>query len=364
MRVGDVCAAVEAWAPAGLAYEWDRSGLRIGSPDAEVSRVVVALTATRAVYEKAKEVGAEMVVAHHPPIWRPLETLRTDNPETRLWVDFAAAGIAVYGAHTNLDLTPGGVNAVLAERLGLADTRVLLPARHAAQVKLVTFVPESHLDAVRQAVCDAGAGVIGAYTQCSFSTPGTGTFLPGDEAQPFSGEVGKVNEEPERRFETLVLRARLPRVLQALRRAHPYEEPAYDIVTLENVDPAIGLGLQGDLPEPTNLARFAEFVRTALEVDHVRYVGDPERAVRRVGVIGGSGGGEARHVPGEVDALVTGDVAYHDAVEALDRGLALVDAGHQGTEKFIVAALADYLATTLPDLEAFPYDEPEVFRLA
>src|SRR5690606_39033411 len=131
--------------------------------------------------------------------------------------------------------------------------------------------------AVRQAVCDAGAGVIGAYTQCSFSTPGTGTFLPGDEAQPFSGEVGKVNEEPERRFETLVLRARLPRVLQALRRAHPYEEPAYDIVTLENVDPAIGLGLQGDLPEPTNLARFAEFVRTALEVDHVRYVGDPER---------------------------------------------------------------------------------------
>jgi len=364
VKVRDVCRAVEELAPLALAYAWDKPGLRIGDPDAEVSHVLVALTVTRAAYERARAVGAQMIVSHHPPLWEPLATLRTDDPAVRLLVDLAHDGIACYAAHTNLDLAPGGVNDALAARLGLANRRPLLPAPQGAQVKLVTFVPESHLAAVRDAVCAAGAGVIGEYTHCSFSAPGTGTFLPGEAAQPFSGEKHRVNEEPERRFETLVQKARLPRVLEALFGAHPYEEPAYDVVPLENTDRSIGLGVRGELAEPLALDRFAAAVRAALELDHVRVAGDPARSVRSVAVIGGAGGGEAARVPRDVDVLVTGDVGYHAAVDAVERGLALIDAGHDGTERGIVSELARYLSLKLPPLQATAFGEPTVLRLA
>lgn len=364
MKVHEVVAVLEERAPAAWAYSWDKPGLRIGNPSATVSGVLVALTLTRAVFEKARSEGADLLVLHHPPVWRALDVIRTDDPETRLLLDVAAAGIACYAAHTNLDVAPGGVSAQLAEKLGLLDTRPLIPAPHATQVKLVTFVPEEHLARVRDAVCAAGAGVIGDYTQCSFSTPGVGTFLPGDSAEPYSGEKGRVNEEPERRLEVLVSKARLPRVLQALFEAHPYEEVAYDVVCLENWDDSIGLGCRGRLAKPMELDGFARHVRDALELSHVRYAGDPRRRVENVAVIGGAGGSEFRHVPRGIDALVTGDVRYHDATDALERGLSVVDAGHEGTERFIVSSLTELLASKFPTLSISPYTEPEVFRLA
>lgn len=370
MSVRDVCGAIEAWAPLGYAYDWDKPGLSIGNPKARVTRVLVCLTVTRPAFRAARKLRAEMVVSHHPLIWEALKTLRTDDPHTRLCLDFAHAGIACYAAHTNLDVARGGVSAVLAEQLGLLESRPLFPVKHAAQVKLVTFVPETHLPQVRGAVSAAGAGVIGEYTHCSFSTEGIGTFKPGGKARPFAGKKGAVNEEAERRFEILVPKARLSQVLEALLTTHPYEEVAYDIVTLENSDPAIGLGMRGTLARPVTLRSFARHVCLALKVAHVRTVGPLAKRVRRVAVLGGAGGGEVGavpgaplRVPGGIDVLVTGDVKYHDACAAMDRDLAVIDAGHAATEKPIVAAMARYLRKELKGLKVTTYIEPEYFTV-
>lgn len=363
MKVHDVIAAMERLAPAGLAYSWDKAGLAIGSPDARVSRVIVALTVLPETLEKARKLKADMIVAHHPPIWSPLTSLRTDDPQTKLCLDIAGAGIAVFSAHTNLDVVPGGVNHVLAQRLELKRTAPLIPVDHARQVKLVTFVPEKNLAEVREALCAAGAGAIGDYTHCTFSTPGTGTFLPGETANPHLGSKQRLNEEAELRFETVVPKVRLGQVIEALMRSHPYEEVAYDIVQLENSDPSVSLGLRGELDKPITLRTFAARTRAALGIGHLRYNGDPGRRVQRVGVLGGSGGGSVEDLPRDIDVFVTGDVKYHDALTANANGLAVIDAGHHGTEKWIVPELAAYLKRTLKGLKVSSYMEPETFRV-
>jgi len=363
VKVRDVMAAIEQLAPAELAYDWDKAGLAIGDPDAVVSRVFVALSVTPETLQKARKVDAQMIVAHHPPIWSPLTALRTDDPNTKLCLDIAKAEIAVFSAHTNLDVVPGGVNHVLARRLDLQRIAPLIPVAHARQVKLVTFVPEADLAAVREAVCGAGAGVIGEYTHCSFSTPGTGTFWPGDAANPHLGKKDRLNQEPEHRFETLVSEARLGAVIEALMKAHPYEEVAYDVVPLDNNDPSISLGLRGEIERPITLRTFAARTREALGVSHVRYNGDPRRKVHRVGVLGGAGGGSVEELPQDIDVFVTGDVKYHDALTAEMKGLAVIDAGHHGTEKWIVPELSAYLKRTLKDLKVSSYMEPEPFRV-
>ncbi len=356
--------ALEAWAPPAFAYDWDRPGLSMGSPDRRVSRVLVCLTLCREALEKARQLRAQIMVSHHPLIHEPLKHLRSDDPHARLCIDIARANIAVFSAHTNLDVAPGGVSHVLAERLHLLQTRPLLPAPHAAQVKLVTFVPESHLRRVRDAVCAAGAGIIGDYTHCSFSAPGTGTFLPGEKASPFSGKKQQINEEPEMRFETIVTKARLDDALRALRATHPYEEAAFDIVRLDNLDPAVGLGVRGTLETPMPLGDFAAITAKALGVSHVRIVGKPARRVRSVAVLGGSGGGEISRIPADIDVYVTGDVNYHQACAAHARGLAVIDAGHAGTEACIVPVIAAYLRGHFPGIAVHTWREPERFQVA
>ncbi len=360
VRVQDVCAAIEYMAPAAWAYDWDNVGLQVGDPEAPVSRILVALTVTRDVIAAAQRAKASMIVAHHPLIWRPLKTLREDTPTAALCVELVRANIACFVAHTNLDVAPEGVNAALAEQLGLKEVKPLLPAPQARQVKLVTFVPESHLAAVQDAVFKSGAGHIGDYACCSFSALGTGTFTPSANARPFLGETERLNEEPERRFEVLVAKERLPKVLEALLAAHPYEEPAYDIIALENPNPRAGLGVRGVLGKPMPLDRFAKYVRDKLDATATRFVGDAECQIQNVAVIGGSGGGEASQMPPGIDVLVTGDLKYHDALAALDAGVAVVDAGHAAMEKWALPRLANYVRNTLP-IETAVCLESEVF---
>jgi hypothetical protein len=253
------------------------------------------------------------------------------------------------------------VNHALADAIGFAETSHLFPVTHAETWKLVTFVPESHLANVRDAVCAAGAGGIGDYTHCTFSAPGTGTFLPLAGADPFSGKKFQLNEEPERRFETIFPKYALHDVLVALRKAHPYEEPAYDLIKLENPDPRATLGLRFALPKPMKLAAFAELVRKRLDLSHVRYSGKSAASVRNVAIMGGAGGSSAPRVPKDVDVFVTGDVKYHDAVDACARGLAIIDAGHHGTELPIVNAISSRLRSAFPKLRVKPYLESDPF---
>lgn len=362
MKAREIAAAIDDRAPPALAYPGDNIGFNIGDPSTEVTRVVAALTVTEDVFRAARRARAQMIVSHHPAFREPMSALRTDDPLTRLCVNMAAAGIVCYAAHTNLDVVPGGVNDVLADRLALRDRRPLAPVPHAGQVKLTTFVPAEHLAQVREAVCAAGAGVIGEYTHCTFSAPGVGTFRPSEKATPFSGKRLRVNEEPELRFETLVPKARLNQVLDALQAAHPYEQPAYDMVMLENRDPSVGLGVRGRLAKPVSLSDFARGVRRALEVTHVRVVGDLNRKVQTIGVLGGGGGRYISHTPPLVDVLVTGDVGYHDAWTAELRNLALVDAGHAGTEKWIVPVIVRFLKKRFPTLSVVAHVERDVFH--
>ncbi|MFP4502269.1 MAG: Nif3-like dinuclear metal center hexameric protein [Candidatus Hydrogenedentota bacterium] len=363
LTVADVMDILERWAPAALAYDWDRTGLNIGAPDAPLSSALTCLSITRPAFDQARKAGAELIVSHHPVLWEPLKTLRTDAANTRLCLDIANAGMAALSLHTNLDVAPNGLNHLLAEKLGVEECTPLLAAPQAKQVKLVVFVPNTHLAVLREAVSQAGAGVIGDYTHCTFSTPGTGTFLPGAGTNPFSGEKGQVNEEAERRFEVLVAEARLGQVLAAMREAHPYEEVAYDLYELNNTDPDVGLGLRGCLPKPVALADFAAHVRKALGVKHVRFAGQARRKVRTVAMLGGGGGGDAGKIPDDIDVYVTGDVKYHDALAAVERGMAVIDATHEGTERFVAQALSDYLRKACPDLTVRAYQEPEVFRV-
>jgi len=362
ITVNTICQAMDAWAPQSLAYEWDKVGLQIGEPGQPVKRVLACLTITAAAAAKAEQWGAQMIVAHHPILFSALKTLRTDDPHTRLCLRLAARNIACFAAHTNLDVVPDGVNTLLAETLGLQDIAPLIPSPRAGQVKLISFVPDSHLEAVRNAVFNAGAGEIGDYTACSFSSPGTGTFRPGESADPFSGTPGVLNEVSERRFETIVTRAVMSRVLAALRDAHPYEEPGYDIVPLERHDPRFGLGARGTLARALTLRDFAESVREALKLSHVRTVGDPRRKVQRIAVCGGAGGGEIPAIPRDIDVYVTGDLKYHEADAAQERGLALIDASHDGTERNIASAIAKHLKKAVPGLVTKAFIEPEIFQ--
>ena len=362
MRASDVIGAMNAWAPESLAYSWDKVGLATGTPDQKVTKVVTALTVTQDTLQFARRAKAQMIVSHHPLIWEPFTTLREDNPLSKLYLDIARAGIACYSAHTNLDVAQRGVNHVLADRLGLKKKASLFSVPQATQSKLVVFVPETHLIRVREAVFTAGAGGIGDYTECSFSGHGHGTFLPHENARPFAGRIGKLNDDPEIRFETLLPSEFKGRIIDALREAHPYEEPAFDVIPLEMDSPTYSLGLRGELPKPVSLDAFARLVKKKLEINHVRVCGKGSDKVQRVAVMGGAGGDSAGDVPSDVDVFVTGDVKYHSALDAVESGLRIVDAGHHGTEKWIVPAIAEYLKSTVKGLRTAAYMEPDPFR--
>lgn len=361
MIVRDVCALMEGWAPKGYAYDWDRIGLRIGKMDTPVKGIVVTLTVTPACFHFARQKKANLIIAHHAPIWNPLKKLDMSDPETRLWVEIAASGTAVFAAHTNLDVAPEGVNAVLGGLLGLVDTRPLFPVNQGRRVKLVTFVPPSHVAEVRTAMSEAGAGVIGEYSECSFRSEGIGTFVPGSKAAPYSGKRGVVNEEAEVRLEMVLPAARTEAVTEALKRAHPYEEAAFDVYPLEGSDPAIGIGVRGQLPKALSLRAFSDHVRTALEIQHVRMVGDGKQKVRTVAALGGAGGSFIERIAADVDVYVTGDVSYHEAQTALDRGLGVVDAGHHGTERWIVPYGVERLKSEVKGIAVAGYMEPDPF---
>ncbi|MGQ9475287.1 MAG: Nif3-like dinuclear metal center hexameric protein [Actinomycetota bacterium] len=343
VRVAELIGLLEDIAPPELAEEWDRVGLQCGSPDQVVEAALVALEANDEVVEEARKIRAGLLICHHPLIFEPLADLREDRPPGDLVCSVIRSGMAVYAAHTNLDAAPLGVNAALAECLGLRDHAPLVgePTRPAR--KLVTFLPPENVRAVSEALFEAGAGVIGEYEGCSFRSSGTGTFYAGPGTSPSYGEKGKMNEVGEVRLEVLVEERLLGAALRALLDAHPYEEPAVDVYAVR-VPWRGGLGRVGELDKPLRLYELAGLCRERLGNPGVRFAGEPGLEVRRVAVCGGRGA----HLAAEAgragaEALVTGDVTHHQAVAALQMGLALVDAGHYHTERTVVPHLARLL---------------------
>ncbi|MDR3591481.1 MAG: Nif3-like dinuclear metal center hexameric protein [Negativicutes bacterium] len=340
---GKIIDAVERLAPRHLAESWDNVGLLVGSPEQAITKILVTLDVTPELAAQAGRDGVNMIVAHHPLIFQALKSIRTDLPLGRTLAGLLKADIAVLAVHTNLDAAAGGVSAVLASRLGLTDCRPLA-GQGEKLVKLVVFVPESHAEQVRAAITAAGAGHIGNYSHCTFQTAGTGTFLPLAGTNPFSGQQGKLEYAAEFRLETILPEAVSEPVISAMLQAHPYEEVAYDLYSLNNQIVTAGLGRVGEFSEPLRLGELIGRVKAGLQLESVRFVGDADRFVKVAAVCGGAGGsliGPA--AAAGADVLVTGDVKYHEALEAHQLGLAVIDAGHFATERPAVDALVAYL---------------------
>lgn len=343
---------MERLAPKSLAMPDDKIGHQLGTLRKEISHVLVTLDVNEEVVEEAIRIGAGLIIAHHAIIFRPLAHLQTDTPAGKLYEKLIKHDIAVYIAHTNLDVADGGVNDMMAEALGLEVTGHLEDIHTDKLKKLVVFVPQSHDQAVREAIFAAGAGWIGNYSHCSFNIPGTGTFLPHEGTDPFTGKLGRLEHAAEVRIETIVPASAERRVVQAMLKAHPYEEVAYDLYPMDLKGRTFGLGRVGRLPADVTLAGFAEQVKQAFEVPFVRLVGDANRPVRKVAVLGGSGSRYVRHaIRAGADVLVTGDIDYHTAQDALAEGLAIIDPGHNA-EKIMKRRVADWLNMRLEEQQS------------
>lgn len=339
----EVIALFEKWSPKRFAMEGDPVGLHIGQLNRTAEKVLVTLDVNEEVIDEAIRIGANLIIAHHPPIFRPLKSLLTDTPQGSMIQKCIKNDIAVYAAHTNLDVAPGGVNDMLAEKLGLVDTKIVELTYSEPLYKLIVFSPVSHADEIRQALEKAGAGAIGDYVGCSFSTTGTGRFTPVEGAEPFIGEVGNGEAVEEERIEVVVPGPTRSKVLKVMLKAHPYEEPAYDLVVLDQKSNDYGLGRIGELREKTTLGQFAKLVKTAFDVPALRFVGDPSKEIRKVAVLGGDGNKyiESAKRSG-ADVLVTGDLYYHVAHDAQAMGIAVIDPGHN-IEKVMIQGVVDYM---------------------
>lgn len=333
----------EQFSPKKYAMEGDKIGLQIGRLNNQVERVLVTLDVTEEVVDEAiaKDVG--LIIAHHPLIYRPLQKIDTETAPGRIVEKLLKNDIAVYAAHTNLDVANGGVNDILADALGLTNTEVLVPSYEDQLKKLVVFVPEENAQEVKEAMGQAGAGAIGNYSHCAFTATGVGQFLPGEESNPFIGNKGKLEEVREVRVETIVPESIEKRVLSAMLRAHPYEEVAYDLYPLENVGESLGLGRIGNISKMT-LRDFAQHVKKSLDVKTVRVVGDLDAMVSKVAVLGGDG--NKYYMSAKLkgaDVYVTGDIYYHTAHDAMMAGLNMVDPGHN-VEKVMKKGVANLMS--------------------
>lgn len=332
----------ESWSPKKFAcMPNDPIGLAIGTLNKPISKVLVTLDVTHAVVDEAIEKGCELIIAHHPPIFLKLSNLRTDNPQGALYEKCLKNDIAVYAAHTNLDVAPGGVNDLLADALMLEQCQILEQTYEEKMMKLAVFVPVDDANKMREALANAGAGEIGNYEACSYTLEGEGRFRAVEGANPTVGQVGEIHIEQERKIEVVFPQTIKNKVLKAMLNAHSYEEPAYDLFQMDILTNEQGLGRIGKLAQPMTLRDFAEFVKTQLDVPCVRVVGPVEGLVQKVAVVGGDGNKYIRTAKfAGADVFVTGDIGFHMAQDAEVQGLSIVDPGHH-VEKVMIKGVAE-----------------------
>lgn len=351
--VSDVTSFLDRFAPPRLAADWDNTGLLLGDPSRPADRVMTCLTVTPDAVAEAVAEGAQMILTHHPILFKGAKKLSALTPEGRLLGPLFAAGVAVYSPHTAFDNCPGGINDTLAGRFGLTGVTPLRGKDGPRKCKLAVFVPESDLARVSDAVFAAGGGVIGNYRECSFRTPGTGTFFGTDAANPTVGQAGRREEVGELRLEVLVPEGKIDAVVRAMRSAHSYEEPAFDVYPLRTIVDG-GEGRIGALTEPIALAEFAGRVKAACRASVVQFVGEGSKPVRTVAVACGAAGEFLTDaIRAKADVFVTGEVRFHDCLTAEATGVGLVLPGHYATERPALEELAERLAREVGGVAAW-----------
>ncbi len=348
--VAEITQYLERFAPCALAANWDNVGLLLGDSGSAATRVMICLTVTPDVVAEAVSERVELIVSHHPILFRATKKLTAASPEGKLLLPLLRAGVAVYSPHTAFDNCPGGINDILCRRLGLTSVQPLRTRDGNPQCKLVALVPDSDLANVSAALFQAGAGVIGQYRECSFRIPGHGTFFASDATNPTVGQKGRREDIAEWRLEVVVPENRVPAAIVALRHAHSYEEPAFDVYPLRPL-PQGGEGRMGELPRPVTLRELADLTRTQLAAPSVQVVGNLNRTVSKVAIACGAAGEYlSDSIRLNADVFLTGEIRFHEALVARDSNLGVILPGHYATERPGVEELAQKLAADWPGI--------------
>ncbi len=342
MKIKEITNHLESIAPLSFQEDYDNSGLIVGDKEAEVTGVLVCLDSTEAIVEEAIEKGCNLIVAHHPIVFGGLKKLTGKNYVERTVIKAIKNDISIYAIHTNLDNVIAGVNGKIADKLGLKNTKVLAPKRQLLK-KLVTYVPLEAKPKVLDALFSSGAGNIGNYSECSYSSTGEGSYLANDKANPYKGNTIKRHLEEEVKVEVVYTIDKESSLIAGLIKAHPYEEVAYDLINLTNVSDQIGAGIIGDLEEPIETLSFLKDLKVKMNTNCVRHTQLTTNKVKKVAVCGGSGSFLLRHaIAQQADIFITGDFKYHEFFDA-DNQLIIADIGHFESEQFTIELLVSIL---------------------
>lgn len=346
-----IITAMAQWAPLAYAEEWDNVGLQVGDENQAINRVLLALTPSEDVIQKACSDNYDAVLTHHPLLFKGIKNVTTKSAEGRKIISLIKNEISLVSFHTNLDIAAGGVNDCLAKTLGLENIQHFVPMGMEKYYKIVVYVPVGFENKVRQALSQAGCGAIGNYSDCTFAAKGTGTFKPLEGTNPFNGEIGELTFADEVRLETIVPENKLNLAISAMIEAHPYEEVAYDVYELAQMGDKRSIGRLGDLSSEMSLKEVLEMIAEKLALSQLGYSGDLEQRIKKIALCGGSGCGYLANAQQMgADLYLTGDVKFHDYQKAEELGIALVDGGHFATEKFILEKMQAFLAQRFPEL--------------
>jgi dinuclear metal center YbgI/SA1388 family protein len=347
MLITEIVDYLETLAHPTLQEDYDNTGLLTGSKEWNCTGILISLDATEEVILEAKEKGCNLVIAHHPIIFSGLKRIAGVSYVEKAIISSIKNDIAIYAIHTNLDNVLMGVNGKMAEKIGLINCRILKSKKSLIK-KLFTFVPLTYTEAIRSAIFTAGAGEIGNYSECSFNATGTGTFKAGEGTKPFVGEQGKRHEEDEMKIEVIFPAWKENAIVSALKRAHPYEEVAYDVIQLDNEFQTVGSGIIGELETASSENAFLDLLKTTFNLQVVRHTSLLQKPIKKVAICGGAGSFLTKTaIAAGADVFVTADVKYHEFFDAENR-LLLTDIGHWESEQFTIDLLAEELSKKFP----------------
>ncbi len=342
MRIKDLVLFLNQLAPTCYQESYDNSGLLTGNLDEKVTGVLVSLDCIETIVEEAIETKSNVIVTHHPIIFSGLKKLTGTNYIERTVIKAIQHNIALIAIHTNLDNMPNGVNQIISNKLGLINTQILRP-KESSLFRLTVYVPDTHVKNVQEALAEAGAGAIGNYEACSFTSLGEGRFKPNDKSSPFSGEKNKLSIVKEQKIEVIVPQHTVNNVINAMKQAHPYEEIAYYLVDLKNNNPTIGSGMIGALEKPLETFSFLQLIKEKFNCGTVRYTNIHTNTIKKVAVCGGSGSFLLKDAIGmDADIFITSDFKYHEFFDAENR-IIIADIGHFESEQYTSHWLVEQL---------------------
>ncbi len=342
MKLREITDCIEAFAPLAYQESYDNAGLICGNKNMDITSALICIDSTEEVIDEAIELGCNLVIAHHPIVFKGLKKFNGANYVERVIIKAIQHNVAIYAAHTNLDNVHNGVNAKIAQKLGLVNCRVLSPQKNILK-KLITFCPSDKAENVRKALFEAGAGGIGKYDECSFNSEGFGTFRAGKGTNPFVGEIGKQHKELEQRIETVFPTYLESKVLKALFSSHPYEEVAYDIYNLNNEVNTLGAGMIGELENEVKEEAFLAFVKEKMHAHGIRYTALRNKPIKKVAICGGSGSFLLEvAIKAGADIFISADFKYHQFFDAENR-IVIADIGHYESEQYTMELFSDLL---------------------